>query len=139
MLCLQFWVSTDINWNKIIGYTSTIFTIIQVSFSFITVQFDVTDKVFSHKETANQYRQLRDEYLILIGKLHDNIPNINYHSLEILQLKYDMISNNSPDTNVKNAYESTQTKLGTNGNPNEEFYTWSNEEINNFLPENYHL
>ena len=135
VLCLQFWVASDNFWSKIINLVGVILTVVQVCYSFYQIQFDETDKIYLHRKTADQYRELRDDYSSLISQIFDVDNTITYEHLELLQTKYNLISNNAPDTNNK-AYMAAQNRLGTTSLPNQGIYSWSDEEINSFLPVN---
>ena len=55
-----------------------------------------------------------------------------------LQTEYQVISDLAPQTGTKE-YAEAQKRLHTAGASGEEHYTWSDAEINQFLPENLRL
>ncbi len=104
-------------------------------FSFYILIFDTSGETSKYEHTANGYRMLRDEYLSLIACYKDDESVLTQSTLEQLQSKYDLISNQAPSTNLGRAYEITQDRLGTASLKNKGTYTWSDDEINLFLPE----
>jgi hypothetical protein len=78
-------------------------------------------------------------YMSLIEKIMSN--NTEEHTLRVerdkLLKNYSAIGEFAPVTDYKD-YTATQKTLGLEGNSGEEF-TWSNEEINKFLPKELRL
>jgi hypothetical protein len=118
-----------------IGLTvgDTIFLIIQLSFSF-------EEKTIQHKSVALKYMGVRDKYRELIA----DIMNENTSRAEIkarrdeLQRQYQVISDLAPQTGRKE-YNEAQKRLNKRGIVDGEDFTWSDEEIDRFLPEELRL
>lgn len=100
---------------------------------------DVAMVLVQHKIFAEKYKSLRDEYMSLIEEIMNNSKPENELRLmkDALQKKYSSIGEHAPETTGKD-YESAQKNLGASGNSDEEF-TWSDEEINKFLPKQLRL
>lgn len=100
---------------------------------------DKSQEIFLHKMYAEKYKALRDEYLGLIEEIMSNaIPEIELRlKRDRLQKRYSTIGENAPETTGKD-YSNAQIGLGLDGNSGEEF-TWSDIEINKFLPEQLRL
>jgi len=109
-----------------LGIGEIIFLIIQLS-------FDVEQSAVLHKNAALQYMALRDQYLSLIADLASD--SISSAALILrrdhLTEQYQIVSKMSPQTNYDD-YLEAQKRLGLKGIGEE--YTWSNAEINKFLP-----
>ena len=110
-----------------------IFLIVQLSFNF--EQGDVL-----HKNSALEYMQLRDKYRALIVDVMNNRePHEDLVSRrDGLQTEYQIISNMSPQTGPKE-YSEAQRRLNTAGTVGGEQFTWSDAEIDQYLPENLRL
>jgi len=114
-----------------IGLTvgDTIFLIVQLSFNF-------DEKAVQHKNFALKYMGLRDKYRELIT----DIMNGDISRNEIrsrrngLQTEYQVISDLAPQTG-RSEYNETQKRLNKRGIVQGEDFTWSDEEIDMFLPQ----
>jgi len=95
---------------------------------------DISMLMINHKVVAERYKALRDEYMSLIEEIMSNAydETILRNKKEKLMKRYSKIGEFAPPTNYDD-YKATQNSLGLKGNSNEEF-TWSNEEIDKFLP-----
>jgi hypothetical protein len=118
-----------------IGLTvgDTIFLIIQLSFS-----FDANSA--QHKNSALKYMGLRDKYRELITDIMNNRitkGEINAKR-DSLQREYQIISELALKTGRKE-YEEAQKRLNKRGAVEGEDFTWSDEEIDRFLPEKLRL
>lgn len=94
--------------------------------------------IYYHKTTAENYKTLRDKYMTLISDVMSDsfdreILVIRRNSL---QEKYSEIGCNSPFTSFEN-YKAAQKSLGLNGEG--EAFSWSDEEIDRFLPDKLKL
>jgi len=95
---------------------------------------DYMREMFYHREYAEKYKSLRDKYMSLIEEIMSNAFTEEQlrNKKNILQIQYSAIGETAPTTTYKD-YKQTQIGLGLNENKDEEF-TWSDEEINKFLP-----
>lgn len=95
---------------------------------------DISEIKCSHKSSAEEYKSVRDRYMCLIEEIMNDRGT--YESLSFrrnsLQEEYSRIGKYAPCTTYDD-YTNAQKSLGVNGSNSEEF-TWSNEEINRFLP-----
>lgn len=100
---------------------------------------DLASQMYSHKNSAEKYKALRDEYMSLIeeimsGNIAEDILRTKKDSLRV---RYTYIGENAPATSGED-YTETQKSLGIDQNSDEEF-TWSNSEIDRFLPQELRL
>lgn len=124
--------------NFIFGGISIAITIFEILFLFIQKEFSIDDKAKEHKKIALQYLGLRDKYKNFIVDIMNNIENEKIISKrDLLQEQYQIISSLSPQTKCED-YTKTQIHLLGKTNTDEEF-TWSDIEINRFLPKNLHI
>lgn len=116
-----------------ISVAEIIFLIIQLSFSF-------DEKASQHKNTALKFMGLRDRYKNLIADIMEG--NVSKKDVvarrDMLQDEYQTICDLSPQTETAD-YESAQIKLNKKGVKKGEEFTWSDEEINHFLPKKLHV
>ena len=95
---------------------------------------DFIREMFYHRTYAEKYKSLRDEYMCLIEEImsnalsEDNLRN----KKNMLQTRYSAIGETAPTTTYED-YQQAQIGLGLAGSTKEEF-TWSDEEIDKFLP-----
>lgn len=110
----------------ILTATSLLFTMFQKE--------DISEIKINHRSAAESYKELRDSYMLFIEKILSNSDEENELRKESknLQVEYSKIGKYSPTTTYED-YSAAQQGLGLNGNSEEEF-TWSDEEINRFLP-----
>ena len=96
-------------------------------------------KIFQHKMYAEKYKCLRDRYMSLIEEIMSNsFPEDQLRKKrDCLQKRYSCLGENAPATE-NNDYKQTQKGLGISKDNKEEF-TWSDSEINNFLPKQLHI
>jgi len=96
---------------------------------------DITLIMVQHRNSAEKYKTLRDEYMSLITDVMSNNTDeeILIEKRDELLKRYSLIGENSPTTTYDD-YKNAQESLGLAGNSDEEF-TWSNEQIDKFLPE----
>ena len=93
-----------------------------------------------HKGSALKYMELRDCYRSLIADImNGNIATETILSRrDMLQHEYQVISDLSPQTGNKE-YIEAQIRLNKRGAIQGEEFTWSDEEIDHFLPETLRL
>ncbi len=120
----------------IYSYFGAGITIAEVVFLIIQLTFDFENQSLLHKNSALKYMALRDRYRLLItdimtehGNKRDLVARRNS-----LQDEYQSISDLSPATG-KNEYDSAQIALNIKGLVSGEQFTWSDKEIDHFLPE----
>ena len=111
-----------------------ILTATSLMFSFFQKE-DLSEIKIQHRITAEAYKELRDGYLLLIEEVISDISNEKElrDKSKDFQMQYSYIGKNTPSTTYED-YESAQKGLGLSLNSDEE-YTWSDAEINRFLPE----
>ena len=119
---------------SILSYVGLILTAVSLLFTMFHKE-DISEIKINHRLAAETYKELRDSYLLLIEDIASNesdLSELRKKSSEY-QKQYSSIGKYSPTTTYED-YQATQKGLGLNGNSDEEF-TWSDEEINRFLPE----
>jgi len=95
---------------------------------------DISEIKNQHRKIAEEYKIIRDQYMSLIEEVISNAfddDTLRLKSNE-LQKQYGSIGKYAPRTTASD-YKKTQIGLGIGEDTGEEF-TWSNEEINKFLP-----
>ena len=98
---------------------------------------DLTEFMCYHKVTAENYKGLRDNFMNLIRLIMTKADTCKIEPvLEKYLEEYKMIGKFSPAT-TGGDYSSAQKKLGLKNQG--EAFTWSNEEIDRFLPEELRL
>lgn len=119
---------------KIFIYIPIALTILEIVFNFVQKEFPFEEEAKNHKKSALQFLRLRDEYKNFISDI--TYWNIDEKEIllrrDYLQKEYSIICELTLDTSYKD-YIRTQNSLLWKGNKSEEF-TWSNDEINRFLP-----
>ncbi len=116
-----------------ISVAEIIFLIFQLSFSF-------EQRAIMHKNTALKFMGLRDCYRLLIVDLMNEklSANVLISSRNSLQREYQIISEQAPQTGGKE-YTEAQIRLNKRGEIKGEEFTWSDEEIDHFLPESLRM
>lgn len=93
---------------------------------------DLTEFMCYHKQTAEDYKQLRDMFMDIIRQIKSGVDiSLVEPKLQQCLHDYGIIGKYSLTTN-NNDYKQAQIKLGLNGHG--ETFTWSSEEIDRFLP-----
>ncbi len=123
---------------NVLAFVGLVLTGASLVFELINKE-DLSILMYQHKDTAEKYKSLRDKYMSLIEEVMSNSTDEKElrRKKDELQEKYSSIGLYSPSTDYSD-YEKAQEKLGLKGNSDEEF-TWSNEEINKFLPQELRL
>lgn len=126
--------------NIIYSYIGSGITVAEILFLIIQLTFSFEQKAILHKNVALKFMGLRDEYRSLITdvmnssiSIKDTIARRNH-----LQREYQVICDLSPQTGSKE-YAEAQKRLNKRGEVEGEQFTWSDEEIDRFLPENLRL
>ncbi len=123
---------------NIVAFIGLLLTGISLIFELFNSE-DITLEMCKQNMYAEKYKALRDEYMSLIEEIMSNSSSESSlrRKRKKLQKKYSSIGENAPTTNYKD-YQASQKSLGLAGNDNEEF-TWSNKEIDKFLPKELRL
>lgn len=118
---------------KIVTYVGLLITCITTIMELYNKE-DLTFSMYQHRNVAEKYKGLRDEYMSLIEEIMSNsIPESEVRiKKDNLQKRYSAIGENAPETTGED-YKQAQIALGLNGNSGEEF-TWADKEIDLFLP-----
>ncbi len=100
---------------------------------------DLSLLMYQQKNTAEKYKMLRDSYMSLIEEIMSNTTDESLlkERRDNLLVKYGSIGEFSPATDYED-YKAAQKALGLSENTDEEF-TWSNAEIDKFLPQELRL
>jgi hypothetical protein len=120
-------VITDQRW---LLYLSSVFSALVLAFVIFQLSFDPAKEAERHRNTANELWYVREQYIHLLtdvktGATHDDIVKHRDELMEALKTIYKF----APDTDSK-AYKQAQEALQMN-----EDMTFTNEEINRFLPD----
>ncbi|PKQ67576.1 hypothetical protein BZG01_07530 [Labilibaculum manganireducens] len=118
---------------SVLSYIGMILTATSLIFTMYSKE-DIGEIKSQHKNIAEEYKELRDEHMSLIEIIMsqaDDEKAIRRKAQEI-QKWYSSIGKYSPETTYED-YQGAQKGLGLGSNTNEEF-SWSDEEIDRFLP-----
>lgn len=121
--------------------SKTWLTIVSSTLAALTVAYMVYQIHFSpekdaerHRQTANELWYIRERYIALLADLHDGMSASDAMARrDELADDLKLIYKFAPDTDSR-AYRQAQTALKVN-----EESTFSNAEINQFLPESLHI
>lgn len=131
MLFLQYLYPTQ----SIFSYIASGLSVAEIIFLIIQLTFSFEQKVIMHKNSALKYMGLRDRYRSLITDImNESITSeTTQERRDHLQHEYQVISDLAPQTGTKE-YTETQKRLNKRGAIQGEEFTWSDEEIDHFLP-----
>jgi predicted nucleic acid-binding protein len=126
--------------NAIFSYIGAGITIGEIIFLVIQLSFGFEQQMILSKNSALKYMQLRDRYrALIVDIMGEKISSDEITSRRnLLQSEYQVISDLSPQTGIKE-YEEAQRRLNKKGVVDNEQFTWSDEEIDRFLPENLRI
>lgn len=126
--------------NLIYSYLGAGVTVAELIFLLIQLTFNFEQKVIMHKSSALKYMGLRDAYRALITDIMNGSLSVNQSITrrDLLQREYQIICDLAPQTSRKE-YIEAQKRLNKRGAIDREDFTWSDEEIDWFLPENLRL
>lgn len=126
--------------NLIYSYLGAGITIAEVVFLIVQLTFDFENQSLLHKNAALKYMGLRDRYRLLITDImNERSPKSEIVSRrDSLQAEYQSISDLSPATGAKE-FDAAQESLNKKGIVKGEQFTWSDSEIDHFLPETLRL
>lgn len=93
-----------------------------------------------HKKAALKFMALRDSYIFLITDIMNESINSEVIIIQREKLKeeYHIICESAPQTDRKDFHEA-QKRLNKKEKTEGEDFTWSDEEIDHFLPETLRL
>ena len=122
------------------SYIGAGITVAEVIFLIIQLTFSFEQRVVMHKNSALKYMGLRDAYRSLIADVMGELVSTDQIIAlrDLLQREYQVISDLAPQTGHKE-YTEAQKRLNKRGEVQGEEFTWSDEEIDWFLPENLRL
>lgn len=122
------------------SYIGAGITVAEVIFLIIQLTFSFEQRVIMHKNSALKYMGLRDAYRSLIADIMSDSMSLEQivARRDLLQREYQVISDLAPQTGSKE-YTEAQKRLNKRGEISGEEFTWSDEEIDWFLPENLRL
>ena len=126
--------------NLIFSYLGSGVAVAEIIFLIIQLSFGFEQQMILHKNSALKYMQLRDKYRALITDImNERDPHSDLISKrDLLQSEYQVISDLSPQTG-STEYDEAQRRLNKAGVVGGEQFTWSDEEIDRFLPEELRL
>lgn len=133
-------LQTQFPTNPIFAYIGAGVTVAEIVFLIIQTTFDFEGQSLLHKNSALKYMSLRDRYRLLIA----DIMNEQSPKRELitkrngLQTEYQSISDLAPPTSSSD-FDAAQIALNKKGLVKGEQYTWSDKEIDHFLPEELRL
>lgn len=118
---------------SILSYCGMILTATSLIFTLYSKE-DLCEIKNQHKNIAEEYKTLRDSYMLLIEEITSNAydEKILREKGQEFQKLYSAIGKYAPATTYHD-YQKTQKGLGLSGGNDEEF-TWSDKEIDRFLP-----
>jgi hypothetical protein len=120
----------------ILSYIAAGITVGEVVFLIVQLTFNFEQKGVLHKNSALKFMGLRDNYRLLITDVMNE--SIDTQAImakrDNLQHQYQVICDLAPQTSGKE-YTEAQKRLNKRGAVSGEEFTWSDEEIDWFLPE----
>lgn len=110
-------------------------TVGEITFSLVQLNFDPERMAMAHKGSALRYLELRDKYMLLIADIMGGVANRKeiIAQRNVLQQEYQHVSSLAPQTDSED-YTEAQKRLNKRGAVSGEEFTWSDDEINHFLP-----
>lgn len=126
--------------NILLSYIAAGITIAEVIFLIIQLTFSFEEQTSEHKSSALRYMELRDCYRLLITDImNESISTaVLIAKRDSLQHEYQLISDLAPQTSQED-YKVAQKRLNKRGVVEGEDFSWSDDEIDHFLPENLRL
>ena len=108
-------------------------TVFEILFVYLQKEFSFEKKEKEYKQFAHKYLELRDKYKNFIIDIINDLDSEEIKSRrDLLQEQYQIICSLSPQTNYSDYQEAQATLLGKY--TTDEEFTWSDEEIDRFLP-----
>lgn len=126
--------------NPIYSYLGAGVSVGEIIFLIIQLTFNPEQQSILHKNSALKYMGLRDKYRLLITDIMNEraTKQETIARRDALQQEYQTISDLAPATG-SHEYTVAQEKLNVRGAVENEQFTWSDEEIDRFLPEGLRL
>lgn len=126
--------------NIVFSYIGVGITISEIIFLIVQLTFSFEQRMVTHKNSALKFLGLRDSYRSLITDIMNQ--NITKKELiarrDLLQKEYQIICELAPQTG-SSEYSEAQKRLNKRGLVSGEEFTWSDKEIDWFLPEELRL
>lgn len=121
------------------SYLGISLTITELTLQITGKTFQFGEKAICHKNTAQKFLHLRNDYLSLIADIMNNqsTQEVKIRRNELIN-RYNEICDLSPQTESSN-YEYAQKKLQTKSEQGKGHYSWTEEEIDSFLPKELKL
>lgn len=126
--------------NLIYSYFGILLSVFEISFMIFQLNFRFENRMMLHKNSALKFMGLRDNYRNLIADVMGSkikIEDIRIRR-DALQKEYQTICEFAPQTGISE-YQKAQKNLNKRGVVEGENFTWSDEEIDHFLPEKLRL
>lgn len=140
LVLILLFLQTKFPANIIFSYVGVGITISEVIFLIIQLTFSFENRMITHKNSALKFLGLRDSYRALIADIMNG--KITKKELiarrDLLQKEYQIICELAPQTGNRE-YSEAQKRLNKRGVVSGEEFTWSDEEIDWFLPEEFRL
>lgn len=126
--------------SPFISVLGIILSAIEFMFLIFQLSFKFEEKVTIHKNSALKYLGLRNAYTSLIADIMnaDISPDEIRSRRDGLLREYQVLCDLAPQTG-RTDYEETQKRLNKRGVVEGEDFTWSDEEIDRFLPKELRL
>lgn len=126
--------------NPVFSYLGSGIAVGEIIFLIVQLTFNFEQVAIAHKNSALKYMQLRDKYRgLIVDIMNEQVSQDTIADRRnSLQAEYQVISDLAPQTGTKE-YAEAQKRLHTAGAPGEEHYTWSDVEIDQFLPQKLRL
>lgn len=123
-----------------LSYIGSGVTIAEIIFLIIQLSFNYEQRAILHKNSALKFMGLRDSYRSLITDIMNSSITTDRirEQRNYLQNQYQVICDLAPQTSAKE-YTEAQKRLNKRGAITGEEFTWSDQEIDAFLPENLRL
>lgn len=121
--------------NLVFSYLGSGIAVGEIIFLIVQLTFNFEQIALAHKNSALKYMQLRDKYrALIVDIMNEREPKEIPSRRDSLQAEYQVISDLAPQTGTRE-YAEAQQRLHTAGASGGEHYTWSDAEIDQFLPE----
>lgn len=124
----------------LITYIGVGVTISEIIFLIIQLTFSFESRMITHKNSALRFLGLRDNYRLLIADImNERVSRKDLTARrDVFQKEYQIICELAPQTGSGEYFEA-QRRLNKKGEVQSEEFTWSDEEIDRFLPEKMRL